>query len=37
MYSGSIENGSRFLLQGVDALVSVWGGNRVGVRIAATL
>jgi len=34
MYGGSIENRSRFLLQVVDALVSVWGGDRVGVRIA---
>jgi N-ethylmaleimide reductase len=34
MYGGSIENRSRFLLQVVDALVSVWGGNRVAVRIA---
>src|SRR5216683_1751726 len=28
MYGGSIENRSRFLLQVVEALVSVWGGNR---------
>ncbi len=34
MYGGSIENRSRFLLQVVDAMVSVWGGNRVAVRIA---
>ena len=34
MYGGSIENRCRFLLQVVDAIVSVWGGNRVGVRIA---
>ncbi len=34
MYGGSIENRSRFLLQVVDAMVSVWGGNHVGVRIA---
>jgi N-ethylmaleimide reductase len=34
MYGGSIENRSRFLLQVVDAVVSVWGGNHVGVRIA---
>lgn len=33
-YGGSIENRSRFLLQVVEALVSVWGGNRVAVRIA---
>ena len=34
IYGGSIENRSRFLLQVVDAMISVWGGNRVGVRIA---
>ena len=34
MYGGSIENRSRFLLQVVEALVSVWGDNRVAVRIA---
>jgi N-ethylmaleimide reductase len=34
IYGGSIENRSRFLLQVVDAMVSVWGGNRVAVRIA---
>src|SRR5258708_20654725 len=33
MYGGSIGNRSRFLLQVVDAMVSVWGGNRVAVRI----
>jgi N-ethylmaleimide reductase len=34
MYGGSIENRSRLLLQVVEAMVSVWGGNRVAVRIA---
>ena len=34
MYGGPIENRSRFLLQVMEALVSVWGGNRVAVRIA---
>jgi N-ethylmaleimide reductase len=34
MYGGSIENRSCFLLQVVEALVSVWGGNRVAARIA---
>jgi N-ethylmaleimide reductase len=34
MYGGSIENRSRFLLQVVEALVTVWGGNRVAVRIS---
>ncbi len=33
-YGGSIENRARFLLEVVEALVSVWGGGRVGVRIA---
>lgn len=32
-YGGSIENRSRFLLEAVEALVSVWEGNRVAVRI----
>ena len=33
-YGGSIENRSRFLLEVVGALTSVWGGDRVAVRIA---
>jgi N-ethylmaleimide reductase len=32
-YGGSIENRSRLLLQVVKALTSVWGGDRVAVRI----
>ncbi len=32
-YGGSVENRSRFLLEVVEALASVWGGNRVAVRI----
>jgi N-ethylmaleimide reductase len=32
-YGGSIENRSRFLLEVVRAMVSVWGGDRVAVRI----
>jgi len=32
-YGGSIENRSRFLVEIVEALVSVWSGNRVAVRI----
>jgi N-ethylmaleimide reductase len=32
-YGGSIENRSRFLLEVVEGIVSVWGGDRVGVRI----
>ena len=34
MYGGSLENRSRFLLQVVEALVLVWGGNRWPARIA---
>jgi N-ethylmaleimide reductase len=33
-YGGSIENRARFLLQVVDAVVSVWGKDRVGVRLS---
>jgi N-ethylmaleimide reductase len=33
-YGGSIENRSRFLLEAVEAIVSVWGGDRVAVRCA---
>ncbi len=32
-YGGPIENRARFLLEVVEALVSVWGPDRVGVRI----
>lgn len=32
-YGGSIENRSRFLLEVVEAIVPVWGGDRVAVRI----
>jgi len=32
-YGGTIENRSRFLFEVVEALVSVWGGNHVAVRI----
>ena len=32
-YGGSIANRARFLLEVTDALVSVWGADRVGVRI----
>src|SRR5271156_4726917 len=32
-YGGSVENRSRFLLEVVQALVSLWGGDRVAVRI----
>jgi len=33
-YGGSIENRSRFLLEVVESITSVWGGGRVAVRIA---
>jgi N-ethylmaleimide reductase len=32
-YGGSYENRSRLLLEAVSAMASVWGGNRVAVRI----
>jgi N-ethylmaleimide reductase len=32
-YGGSIPNRARFLLETVEAMVSVWGGDRVAVRI----
>jgi len=33
-YGGSLENRTRFLLQITEAVVSVWGADRVGVRLA---
>ena len=33
-YGGSIENRSRLLLEVTEAIASVWGGDRTGVRIA---
>jgi N-ethylmaleimide reductase len=33
-YGGTTENRARLLFEGVEALVSVWGAGRVGVRIA---
>ena len=33
-YGGSIENRTRFLLEVTNAVVSVWGSDRVGVRLA---
>ena len=33
-YGGSIENRARLLLEVADAVVGVWGGDRVGVRIS---
>jgi N-ethylmaleimide reductase len=32
-YGGSIENRCRFMLEVLEAMVSVWGGDRVAVRI----
>lgn len=32
-YGGPIENRARFLLEIVEAMVSVWGADRVGVRV----
>jgi N-ethylmaleimide reductase len=32
-YGGSIENRARFVLEVVDAVVGVWGADRVGVRV----
>jgi N-ethylmaleimide reductase len=31
---GSIDNRTRFLIEVVEALISAWGADRVGVRIA---
>ena len=33
-YGGSVENRARFPLEVVDAVVSVWGANRVGYKIS---
>ncbi len=33
-YGGSVENRARFLLEVVDALIDVWGAERVGVRLS---
>lgn len=33
-YGGSIENRSRFLLEIVDAVIEVWGADRVGVHLS---
>jgi N-ethylmaleimide reductase len=34
IYGGSVENRARFLLEVTQAVTEVWGGSRVGVRIA---
>ncbi|MBE9178286.1 alkene reductase [Oculatella sp. LEGE 06141] len=33
-YGGSIENRARFLLEVTEAVVGVWGGDRVGIRLS---
>ncbi|HEY9596520.1 MAG TPA: alkene reductase, partial [Cyanophyceae cyanobacterium] len=33
-YGGSIENRARFLLEVVEAVTNVWGGNRVGIKLS---
>ncbi len=33
-YGGSIENRARFMLEAVDAAISVWGAGKVGLHIA---
>lgn len=33
-YGGPIENRARFLLEVVDAVISVWGSDRVGLRLS---
>ncbi len=33
-YGGSVENRARFLLEAVDAAISVWGNDRVGVHLS---
>ena len=33
-YGGSVENRTRFLLEIVEAVTNVWGGNKVGVRLS---
>lgn len=34
IYGGSVENRARFLLEVMDALIEVWGADRVGVHLA---
>jgi N-ethylmaleimide reductase len=33
-YGGSVENRARFLLEVIEAVVGVWGGERVGLRLS---
>jgi 2,4-dienoyl-CoA reductase-like NADH-dependent reductase (Old Yellow Enzyme family) len=35
-YGGSIENRARFMLEAVDAAISVWGADRVGLHLSPT-
>lgn len=35
-YGGSIENRARLLLEVTEAVVGVWGGDRVGIRLSPT-
>lgn len=35
-YGGSVENRARFLLEVTEAVVGVWGADRVGVRLSPT-
>lgn len=35
-YGGSIENRSKFLFETLDALISVYGADRVSVRLSPT-
>jgi 2,4-dienoyl-CoA reductase-like NADH-dependent reductase (Old Yellow Enzyme family) len=34
LYGGSVENRARFLLEVMDALIDVWGADRVGIHLA---
>ncbi|WP_035612235.1 alkene reductase [Haloferula sp. BvORR071] len=36
-YGGSIENRARFVLEAVDAAISVWGADRVGLHLSPAL
>lgn len=36
-YGGSIENRSRFVLEVMQALVDVWGADRVGIKLSPTI
>lgn len=35
-YGGSVENRSKFCLEVMDALISVYGADRVGIRLSPT-